>query len=40
MQVLHMSDDSQTRVENALMELHGGRYKMREANSYKDGGIR
>jgi len=40
MQVLHMSQESQTRIEAALSELRGGKYKLRDAKSYKDGGIR
>lgn len=38
MQVLHMSEESQTRVELALRELYGGQYQMRKAASYRDTG--
>ena len=40
MQILHMSEDSQTRVVKALAELHGGQYQMKNAKSYKDTGHR
>ena len=38
MQVLHMSDDSQAKIEKALFDLYGGQHKMRDAKSYKDSG--
>ncbi len=37
-QVLHMSEESQTRVELALREIYGGQYQIRKASSYKDTG--
>ena len=40
MQILHMSEDSQNRMVQALAELHGGQYKMKNAKSYKDTGRR
>ncbi len=40
MQIIHMSSDAQARVEKTLQELYGGKYKMRDARSYRDAGGR
>ena len=36
MQVLHMSEDSQTMIVNMMKELYGDSYKMRDFRSYRD----
>ena len=38
MQVLHMSDESQTMVQSMLKELHGDHYRVRDARTYRDSG--
>ncbi len=40
MQVLHMSEKSQTMVKQMLKEIHGSQYKMRDASTYCDAGQR
>ena len=40
MQILHMSEDAEKRIEKTLNELHGGQFKLRGAESYRDSGSR
>ena len=40
MQILHISEESLGRVERALDQLNGGKYKLKDKEHYKETGNR